>query len=513
MITIHQPADITWDTLEAVAYYDVPLQIDDSLLAAVEDGRRRFLRLIEQGVPCYGVTTGLGQFATRALSGDEQQALSHNMLRGRAAAFGPPLDRPVARAMMVIRLVNFLSGLDGVTAGLCRFLTDRLNDGFTPWVPTVGHGMAADAIANTHAFQTLIGEGDVFGPDNQRQPAAEALAARGVAPYSLESKEGLALVNGVTAAPAYALDAHRRLSRLLQLANLVAATSLEALAAPKDAVDPALKAISPEPGIAVVIDALQRYLTNSKITPDRLQAPVSYRVIPQVHGALVAALQQLRRRIEMTLIAFSDNPLIVADDSPAGGRFLSVGLFHNQHLVNQVEQVALALAHLGCLSERRLHRLLNPASSGLAPQLAARPGLDAGLVVAHKAALDLAARLRMLAQPVSLSTGDSSGGQEDYMSLAVPAIARLYNMVELVTAVLAYELLAGLVALDQRSGRPGDGVRRLHAYLRQTIPPMTRDRPPGPDVEQLLTILESPGFLYFIDSLESPGRNQTGSGS
>jgi len=498
MIRLSQPSDITWDTVQAVAYDQARLEIAPALLARVDQGRRAFLHLIEQGVPCYGVTTGLGQLVTIDLSDEERQDLPRNILRARAAAIGPPLAKAVVRSLMMLRLVNFLSGLDGVSSELCRFLVARLNDDFTPWIPSLGHGMAADAIAHTHAFQTFIGEGFVLSPTGERLPADQALAARGLAPYPLAEKEGLALLNGLAATPAYALDAHRLLSRLLSLANAVAAVSLEGAAAPKDAVDPALKTVSPEPGVAAIIDALQPWLKNSHIQPVKLQSPISYRIIPQVHGALLDALTGLRQRIEATFRTFSDNPLMVLDDSPLGGRLLSVGLFHNQHLVNQVEQVALSLAHVGSLSERRLHRLLSPQNTGLTLQLAARPGLDAGLVVAQKAGLGLEARLKLLAQPVSLTTGESSAGQEDYMSMAFPAISRLYEMADLVKALLAYELLGGLVALDQRRDAPGEGVAALHAYLRQHLPPLQRDRSPGPDVEQLLTLFETDAFWAML---------------
>jgi histidine ammonia-lyase len=498
MITITQPSDIQWDTVQAIAYDNVPVRLGPELLAGVEAGRTAFLGLIAQGIQCYGVTTGLGQLVDQQLTEPERHELSHNILRARAAAIGPPLAKPIVRSMMVIRLVNFLSGLDGVSADLCRFLVERLNDEFTPWVPTLGHGMAADATANTHAFQTFIGEGFVLGMDGDRQPAAMALAHRGVTAYALAEKEGLALLNGVTAAPAYAIEAYRQLWRLLELANVAAAVSMEGLAAPKDAIHPAVKRVSSEPGVAVVVDALAHYLAGSRIAPVKLQSPISYRIAPQVHGAFYDALQGLKQRIEATFSSFSDNPLMDIETDGETGRLLSVGLFHNQHLVNQVEHMAVALAHVAALSERRLHRLLNPANTGLTAQLAGRPGLDAGLVVAHKATIDLTARLRMLAQPVSLATGDTSGGQEDYMSLAIPAIARLIEMVELAKAVLAYELLAGITAVDRRKEQPGATVRAVGGYIRQVVPPYERDRSPGPDVEQILVLVDNPVFRGII---------------
>jgi len=497
MISINSASDINWQNLEAVAYTTEKFEISESLLQAVDQGRQQFLDLIAQGVPCYGVTTGLGQLVKLDLDEQARKDLPHNILRARAAAIGKPFSKPVARGILFIRLANFVSGLDGVSSELCRFLVARLNDDFVPWIPALGHGMAADAIANTHAFQTFIGEGFVYGADGERQSAAEALASRQAEPCQLAEKEGLALLNGITATPAYAFDAHRRISQLLLLANVVAAVSIEALAGPKDAYDPLIKTLNVEPGVASIIDDLQHYLSGSQIESVKLQAPISFRVIPQVHGALVDALQALRQRIETTLQGFSDNPLMDADS----GRFLSVGSFHNQHLVNQVEQIALALAHLGCLSERRLHRLLNPDNTGLNAQLAARPGLDAGLVVTQKASLDLAARLRMLAQPVSLFTSESSAGQEDYMSMAIPAIHRLYEMVDLVNAMLAYELFTGLVATAQRGQTCGLVVEAVRQFFANIIRPLDCDRSPGPDVELILDKISSGEFDELLGKL------------
>jgi len=489
MITIGQAADLNWINLYRVAYQEEKLEIDAALLTAVDAGHARFVGLIESGVPCYGVTTGLGKMVTTELDAAARAELPANMLRARAAAVGEPFAKPVARAMLMLRLVNFLSAGSGVRAGLCRYLVARLNDGFTPWVPSLGHGMAADAIANTHAFQTIIGEGFVYGRAGERQAARDALAQRDVKPFEVAGREGLALINGVCAAPALAMDAFYRVDDLLALANLVAAVSIEALAAPKDAIDPAVARVSSLPGIGKTIETLRRHLNHSQIEAFNLQAPVSYRVTPQVHAALLDGLAGLRDQIENCLVDFSDNPLM------DGERLLSVGSFHNQHLVNQAEQVALALAHLGSLSERRLHRLLAAENTGLSPQLAARPGLDAGLVVTQKASLDLSARLRVLAQPVSLYTGESSGGQEDYMSMAIPALQRLFEMAQLTRIMLAYELLAGLCALRLRAQQPGDGVAAVRDYFEPMIKPLVRDRSPGPDVEILLEHFSSEAFI------------------
>ncbi len=490
MISLNTLDDINWENLQAVAYDEEPLEISAELLAVVESGRQRFQELIDAGVPCYGVTTGLGKLVNLDLSEEARNDLPHNILRARAAAIGPPLARPIVRSMMMLKLTNFLSGRDGVTPALCTFLVDRLNDGFTPWVPSLGHGMGADATAHTHCFQTFIGEGYVMQA-GKKVPAADALEALGIQPIQLGQKEGIALLNGVGAAPAYALDAHRELSKLLRIATKVSAVTIEGCACPKDSFSPDILPYTAEPGIHEIINQLQPLLGNSTITPYKLQAGISYRIVPQVHGALHDALVGLKQRIEATFSTFSDNPLMTGD------RFLSVGSFQAQHLVNQADAVAIALAHVGVLSVRRLHRLLDGSNTGLNPQLAGRPGLDAGLVVAQKAALGLEARLKILANPVSIHTGESSAGQEDYMSMAFPTISRLYDMVELIEMILAYELTGALTALNMRTGlntssqKPGDGVQAIQQKFADVLPPLERDRPPGPDVERVLKVIKT----------------------
>ena len=489
MIHIQSSSDINAHNLEAVAYANQRLAIDAELLGAVEAGRTRFLQLIAAGTPCYGVTTGLGKLASLDNADVDQREFVAGVMRARACAIGAPLPTPVARAMLVWRLVNFLSCRDGVSAALCEFLVARLNDDFTPWVPVLGHGMAGDATANSHAFQTLVGEGFVIGPQGERQSALDALQVRGVTPYQPDRKEALALINGICGIPAFAFDTWRLLEGLFDNANLVAAASMDAAAAPLDSVHPALDRLHSESGIAAVAGRLRTLLAGSQVCRTRLQHPISFRVIPQVHGAFSHALDALRAALEHTFTDFSGNPALVRSHDT--DRLLSVGCFHDQHLVNQVDQAAIALAHVGCLSERRLHRLMDASVTGLNAQLSPRPGLDFGLTTAQKAALDPAARLRVLAQPVSLLTGESSAGQEDYMSMAFPAIERLRDMVTAVRQILAYELLAALAAIDQRGEIPGEGVAGLHRRCRQLVPELSRDRSPGPDVEALIGILET----------------------
>lgn len=494
MIRLDQSADINWDNLQAVAYEGAHLELGPVLLDQVDKGRRTFLRLIEQGVPCYGVTTGLGRLVNVELDERAKTELARNILLARAVAVGEPLPREVVRATLMIKLVNFLSGQDGVSPDLCQFIVARLNDGFTPRIPRLGHGMGGDAVAHSHCFQTLVGEGSVLDEDGQCVVALDALRRRNVAPYEPQDKEGLALISGVGASIGYAIHAHRAVSRWSDLAILVAATAMEALAAPHDSVDPELMSVSMRRGPRQVIQILSRYLRGSEVEIFKLQAPVSFRVIPQVHGALIDTLDKCREEIAQSFSVFTDNPVMVKSNLALGHRLLSFGGFHDQHLINHIEHLTLALMHAGALGERRLHRLMDPYQTGLNAQLAARPGLDAGLVTVHKACVELMARAKILCMPSSLFTAETSAGQEDYMSLIFPALDRLLELVDLLTTTLCYELLATVTAIDLRGQQPAPVTAKIVALVREYIPRADRDRSPGPGVEVIRSIMDDGRF-------------------
>ena len=495
MKQINHPSDIDYSLIKSIAWDNERCTLGEKLIQNIEKHRKRFLNLIEQGTPCYGVTTGLGKLAERDLDNQAKQNLPANMLHARAAAIGKPWSSEIVRAMMAIRLVNFVSGKDGVRAALCQNIIDLLNNDITPWVPRMGHGMAADAIANTHAFQVLIGEGFVMQDDGSKVTAHSALSNKGISIFQPLDKEGLALINGITVAPALAMAVDDRLHDVVRLATAVSAVSIEGIRAPKDPYDLELLSVTKEPGTCATIVSLHKWLDNITYQPYKLQSPISYRIIPQVHGACLDALATLKQTVDWLLDSFSGNPLLTDEDPP---RLLSVGSFQSQHLSNQLDAVAISLAHVGQLSEKRLHRMMNPDNTGLNAQLANRPGLDAGLVITHKACIDISARLKLLANPVSLSVSDTSSGQEDYMSLAVPAAERIFEMADLVEMLLAYEMLGGCIALQQNNTTAGTQLTHFITMCTKDIKPYTKDRSPGPDVELLLEkLIGSETKLYL----------------
>ena len=464
-------------------------------LDRVAMSRALFLRHLDTGVICYGVNTGLGALAGRDLDAEEIAALPRHILIGRAAGIGAPMPRGTGRGALLIKLAQFLTGASAVTPDLCRHLANCLNEGLDPVIPSQGHGMAGEIVPLSHAAQVLIGEGSAFGPAGP-VAAAAWMAERGVTAYVPQSKEGLSLINGVAVAPARALGLLPVLRRLLDVATTVAAASIEGLAAPLEAFAPEVARLRPDPGIAEICAALGRLLAGSAIVRHDRQPPVSFRVVPQVHGAAAAALDRLETAGLGEIRAVGDNPAFLPDpDHPAFGRLLHCGNFHSAELTLAVETATLALQQVIVLSERRLHRLLDARQSGLSPQLARRPGLDAGLVILHKAALGLTARLKSLAVPPSLQSADSSFGQEDAMTMALPALDRLAEVAEIGWATLAYELYAALVAIDQRGDGTGAGVAAVMSAVRATIPPYAGDRIYGPEIDALSELLRDGPIL------------------
>ncbi len=493
-ITLGSTADLTPAVYDAVIRDGARIEVAPAALEHVARYRQRFLRHLETGVVCYGVTTGLGALAKQDLDAEDRALLPRQILLGRAAAIGAPFAAEIVRGALLIKLAQFLDGACAVTPALCSFLADRLNDGLTPYVPSAGLGMAGEIIPLCHLAQVLTGEGFVLDTAGNPQPADLWYRAQGAAPYEPQPKEGLSLINGTAMAPAVAHHLLRSLDRTLSTADLVAACSIEGLAAPLEPYDPMVGRLRRDPGLDDATARLRDLLRDSEITRQAKQGPVSFRVIPQIHAAARRALDDLAAATAAEMISIGDNPAFIADEAdPAKDHLLHCGNFHAAALTQTVEAASLATMQVGLLAERRLHRLLDARLSGLAPQLAKRPGLDAGLITLHKAALGLTAELRSLAIAPSLMHGESSFGQEDAMTMIFPALDRLGRIDRLNRQILGYELYTALVAVDAvtdgRGMRPAPAVAALRDRIRGVIPAYGGDRSYGPEIERLLALL------------------------
>jgi histidine ammonia-lyase len=472
------------------------VELDDGVLDEVERSRAAMLRHIATGVPAYGVTTGLGYMASRPVGEDDQPALQRSLLTGRASGLGAPLPADVVRGVMLLRLAGFLHGAPGVSAALCRFLADRLNDGWSPVVPAGPYGAAGEVGPLAHLFQTLVGDG-VVTLDGEQVPAGEALGRLGVQPYDPGPKEGLALINGSPCATAWAVHLGDRGRRLLDQATRTAALAVALTGASARAFAVGVGVLGGDEAEQDVARRLRALLEEEPGLDGPKQPPVSFRVVPQVHGALLRSLDDLSATAEGRLRAVTDSPLFLAAGSAGEGEGEAEGLypsgaFHALGVTLRLETVGLAAAHAVNLVEKRLHRLLDARFSGLPEQLSLRPGVEVGAVSMHKTAVGLAAESRLLATPASLHAFDTSAGQEDVQANTLLAAERVRSLLENLETALACELVALRQAAYLR-GRPleAPGLADALARLVEAVPAIEEDRTLSPDVERVVALLRT----------------------
>jgi len=500
MILLEHHDQLDLDQYRRVVSAHETIAVAPVLMERVDEGRRRMELDLAAGASAYGVSTGLGYLGSVAIEPADARAFQASILR-RGAGHDPPLPSEVVRGAMLLRLVGFLSGWVGVTPALCRLLVDRLNDGWLPVVPSRGISSAGEVIALSHLFGTLVGEGEVLEA-GEPVPARRALAARGAAAYEPDIKEGIALVNGAPLAPALALWLAERARRLLGEATVAGALVVALTGGSMRPFSPRIGALKGDPGQRHVHQQLGELLAGGADFRDAPQGPVSFRVLPQVHGAVVDLLDHLDAQLERELRAVTDSPLHLPRDGDEPEGFYPSGNFHAQALSFLLDASAIALTQVGNLSERRLHRLLDRRFSGLTDQLAIAPGRQTGLVFAHKSAIGMAVENRILSAPASVHPLDTSAGQEDVQALALLAAEKLHRVLDNVELIVSSELLAirqahhlSDVALSPRLQR---AVQRLAA----AVPPIEADRRLTADVDAIRELVRA-GALGGFGSSES----------
>ena len=411
MLVLERHDQLDRDRYRQVVHEREPIAIDAALLRNVEARRQAMLDHLSRGASAYGVTTGLGYLDSRPIAVEDQLALQRSILVGRAAGVGPPLPDDVVRGAMLLRLTGFLSGHAGVSPDLCEFIADRLNDGWSPVVPASRPGTAGETTPLSHLFQTFVGEGEVWEGEG-RASAADALATRGLAPYELKAREGLALVNGAPLAPAMAAALAVRAASALDQATLLGALAATLMGASGRPYSARVGLLKGDPDQLRVHARLSELVDGDARLADAPQPPVSLRVLPQVHGAAGDVLAQLERQLDRELRAVTDSPLYLDAQAGEPEGFYPSGNFHSQSLALALDSLAIAFAQVAALSEKRLHRLLDSRFSGLPEQLSPDPDRgQCGLVSLHKAVVGLSAENRLLSAPASVHASDTSSGK------------------------------------------------------------------------------------------------------
>lgn len=488
MITISHSSDLDLETIEDIAFGSQPLRLHPDLLEERRRSHDEMVAVLFRGRRVYGVNTGMGYLAGTDLRGPELDRHQRNLLLGRAVGSPPYLPAEEVRAMMAARLVNLSSGYTGATPELCRFLVDRLNDGFVPAVPRGGNGGAGEVIPLSHAFQTFVGVGHVLDADGTLKDATLALAERGVEPYELETKEGIALLAGCPTTIALAIARRRAAGVLSRQLLTSAACSIDALRAPLEIYGEPGDRLHADPVLLGVLLRLREALRGSAEERFRMQAPVSFRVVPQVLAHVERAIARFTEDIDRAIGSVTDSPAFVE------GRFVATGSFHEVELAAGFDALGLALTRAAELSGQRVHRLLDSRFSGLSDQLTPNPGPSCGLIVVQKRVVGTLKELRRLAAPASVGSADTSLGQEDAMTFALEAAEKLRRVEELVRDVLACELLVARQAWALRGAETPAGLKEIAGRLADAFEPVGEDRPLGQDLTRLVRMLEQGEF-------------------
>jgi len=467
--------------------------LDSDARVRVEQARQVVQDIVTQGRTVYGVNTGFGKLSDVSIDRADLIQLQLNLVRSHSCGLGDPLSQPEARAMLLLRANVLASGFSGARPLVIDTLVAMLEKGVTPVIPEKGSvGASGDLAPLAHLALAAIGEGEAFY-EGERLPAATALQRAQIAPLQLEVKEGLALLNGTQAMGAVGALALHRAERLLRLADVAGAMTLESLKGTPVAFDARIHAARPHPGQLAVAAHLRELLQDSEIRQShlvgdpRVQDAYSLRCMPQVHGAIRTALDHAKQVVEIESGSATDNPLVFSET----GEVLSGGNFHGAPLALVFDYAAIALTDLMSITERRIDRLVNPDSNeGLPPFLTAHPGISSGFMMLQVTAVALLSEAKVLAHPASIDNVPTDGGKEDHVSMGMTSATKLRSIVKLAELATAIELLAGAQALEYLMPlTPGRGVRQAYEIVRGHVAPLTQDRAMAPDIEKLTSAI------------------------
>ena len=484
-----RPIALTGESLTVSDVWAVAVEGADVALADSARERMAAARELVDGVKgehTYGVNTGFGKFVSAHIPDELADELQLRLLRSHACGVGEPYSDDVVRAAMLLRANTLAKGFSGAHISTVELLIECLNRGVLPHVPARGSvGASGDLAPLAHLALPLVGEGQAT-VRGELLPGADALRAVGLEPIRLVSKEGLSLVNGTQFMSAMASLGLVRARRLAVTADLACALSLEALQGSRTSFLPAVHRARPLKGQQDAAANVWLLLEGSAIIEshrwcDKVQDAYALRCAPQVHGASRDILDYVEATVSVELNAATDNPLVLVEE----GMIVSAGNFHGQPLAFALDALAMAVAELASISERRVERLVNPSlSEGLPPFLIEMGGLNSGFMIPQYVAAALVSENKVLAHPASVDSIPTSAGQEDHVSMGNAAGLKALRVLDNVERALAIELLAGTQAIEFLAPlQPGDGVRAVHDAVRALSARLTEDRSLSADIE------------------------------
>ena len=481
------PGELTLGALRRLCVPEPPqVQLDPACRDAIRASARLVQRSADGDAPIYGVNTGFGKLANRRIARDDLATLQLKLLRSHAVGVGERLPERVVRLILLLKAASLARGYSGVREEVVDALLALYNRGVVPVVPAQGSvGASGDLAPLAHLSLVLVGEGEACW-EGRPMPAAQALQRAGLEPLELAPKEGLALINGTQVSTALALDALLAADRLFEAAVIAGSLTLDAARGSDAPFDPRIHAVRGQPGQVDCAAAYRAILAGSEIRrshlegDDRVQDPYCLRCQPQVMGACLDQMRYAAQVLEREANAVTDNPLVFARE----GGMLSGGNFHAEPVALAADALAVAIAEIGAIAERRVAMLIDSVISRLPPFLAAEPGLNSGFMIVHVTAAALASENKSLAHPASVDSLPTSANQEDHVSMATFAARRLGPMLKNTAHIVAIELLAaaqGIEFLRPLASSPAlENVLRL---VRSVSPAMNGDRSLARDIE------------------------------
>ena len=481
-----------------VARHDAPIVLDPAALAEVAKTRQHIEELATEPTPVYGVSTGFGALARRHIPQELRTQLQRSLVRSHAAGSGPEVERDVIRALMLLRLSTLMTGRTGVRPVVVESYAALLNAGITPIVYEYGSlGCSGDLAPLAHCALALMGEGDVRLADGTKTPAADALAAAGITPLILAEKEGLALINGTDGMLGMLCITLVDLANLITTADIATAMTLEGLRGTPTVFADDLQQLRPHPGQArcaanirtLVADSGILAAAHAEFQRNHVQDAYSIRCSPQVTGAVRDTADYATTVANRELAAAIDNPVVTLD-----GRVVSNGNFHGAPIAYVLDFLAIAVADLASISERRTDRFLDVSRNrGLNAFLADDPGVDSGHMIAQYTQAGIVSELKRNATPASVDSIPSSAMQEDHVSMGWSAGRKLRRSIDGLARVLAIEILTAARAIDLRTtddtNTPAPGTGAVVARLRETVAGPGTDRYLAPEIAEVVALV------------------------
>jgi histidine ammonia-lyase len=460
-------------------------------------------KIVSIGDAAYGINTGFGLLAQTRIPTDQLEQLQRNLLLSHAAGVGEPLPDPVVRLILALKVNALARGYSGISSGLMDALLALLKHEVYPVIPAQGSvGASGDLAPLAHLSAALLGIGQVRA-GGRTLPAAEGLTLAGLKPATLRPKEGLAMINGTQVSTALALAGLFGAEDVLGAGIIAGSMSVDALKASDAPFDDRIHQARGQPGQIAVAGAYRRLIAGSEIRAShldcsRVQDPYSFRCQPQVMGACLDLIRRCAETLRLEANAVTDNPLLFVEQ----GEVLSGGNFHAEPVAFAADTLALALAEIGSLSERRMAVLVDPKMSGLPAFLVENSGLNSGFMIAQVTAAALVSENKVIAAPGSVDSIPTSANQEDHVSMATYAARRLSTMADNAAAVVGIELLAAAQGIDfHRPARSSAPLEEVHASIRSEVAYYAADRYFAPDIEAAKRWVRSGRFSPMVKTL------------